>query len=294
MLRQRAKLFAFSIFIGDLILIAAAFLLSYWIRDVIFWREYGRHFPLLDYLWILIFILPVWSSVLGYFGLYESFRTKPIWAEPLEILKIAFWATLLVGTFIFIFKLHYVSRLFIVIFGIISFFLLSFERLFIRSIAIQFRKRGFNYRNIIIVGTGKRAREIADVINAHKNWGLRLMGFAVDNPNGKTPLIGKYPVIGNVDDIPRIIKNDVVDEVIFAVSRKRLEELENLFLVCEEQGVRTRIAVNFFPHMIAKVHLDDLHGVPLLTFTTTPNNEFMLAIKRSFDIIFSGILMALL
>ena len=48
------------------------------------------------------------------------------------------------------------------------------------------------------------------------------------------------------------------------------------------------MAVNFFPHMIAKVHLEDLHGIPLLTFSTVPFNEFLLFIKRTLDILISG------
>jgi exopolysaccharide biosynthesis polyprenyl glycosylphosphotransferase len=91
-----------------------------------------------------------------------------------------------------------------------------------------------------------------------------------------------------------MLKEHVIDELIFAISRKRLEELEELFLLCEEQGVRTRIAVNFFPHMIAKVHLDEIHGIPLLTFTTTPHSEGLLMAKRLFDLGIAAALLAIL
>src|SRR5581483_980853 len=104
----------------------------------------------------------------------------------------------------------------------------------------------------------------------------------------------RYPIMGDIDRLPDILRQQVVDEVIFAVSRKRLEELEGIFLLCEELGIRAHVAVNFFPHMIAKVHLDDLHGVPLLTFTTTPYNEFLLALKRAFDLVTSGLLIVVL
>jgi len=194
---------------------------------------------------------------------------------------------------VFVSKTEYISRLFIVVFGILCFFSLLLERVVLRVFIRSVRKKGYNFRNIIIVGTGKRARELADVIEQNKHWGLRLNGFVSDNGDYRGKKIGEIPVLGSVLDIPQMLKKYVVDELIFAVSRKRLEELEELFLLCEEQGVRTRIAVNFFPHMIAKVHLDDLRGIPLLTFTTTPHNEALLFGKRFFDIIVSTIFLLL-
>ena len=191
MLRQRAKLVAFSIYISDLFLIVAAFLLTYWARISFLSSQYGSLVPLQNYLWLLLFILPLWSFLLYYFHLYESYRTKPLWAEPWDILKVVFWGTLIVGTLIFVFKLHYVSRLFIIMFGTMVFVLLSVERLSIRTIARQIRKGGLNYRNIIIVGTGRRAREIAKILEDHKTWGLKLIGIVVDNGKDRLPKGGE-------------------------------------------------------------------------------------------------------
>ncbi len=294
MLRQQAKLVAFSVYIADLVLVIISFLTSYWVRNTFLSTQYGPLAPIEDYLWLLFIIISLWSFLLYYFGLYESYRTKPLWVEPWQIVKVAFWATLLTGAFIFVFKLHYISRLFIVLFAVVAFLLLSIERRIIRSIARQVRKRGLNYRNIIIVGTGRRAREIAKVLEENRNWGLKLIGIVCDNGNDHLPKVGRYPVIGNIKQMPEILHSQVVDEVIFAVSRKKLEETEEIFLMCEELGIRARVAVNFFPHMIAKVHLDDLHGIPLLTFTTTPYNEFQLAVKRTFDLSISSIMLILL
>jgi exopolysaccharide biosynthesis polyprenyl glycosylphosphotransferase len=41
------------------------------------------------------------------------------------------------------------------------------------------------------------------------------------------------------------------------------------------------------------VELDELDGVPLLTFTTSPNNAFALALKRLLDIVLSFVLLVL-
>ncbi|MBN4054071.1 sugar transferase, partial [Nitrospira defluvii] len=187
-----------------------------------------------------------------------------------------------------------VSRLFISTFSGMVFLFLVVERGFLRLWARTLRRRGYNYRNILIVGTGRRAREMLDLFNQHKEWGFRIIGFISDLPGIRLKQIKDIPVIGAVSDLPKVLENHVVDELVFAISRKRLESLEEIFLMCEEQGIRTRIAVNFFPHMIAKVHLDEFYGVPLLTFTTTPHDELLLMAKRVFDISISAILLMIL
>ena len=75
----------------------------------------------------------------------------------------------------------------------------------------------------------------------------------------------------------------MVDEVIFVLSRRQLEEFEESFLVCSELGIRARVAL-YFPHMKARVVLEDLEGIPLLTFTNTPGAPFPMFVKRLQDI----------
>lgn len=290
MFRQRARLVALCLFVGDLVVVAAGFFLAYWARNTWLSARYGELMPIGQYLSLLPPALAIWSVLLYHFRLYESHRTKPLWSEPWAILKAAALATLLLGALTFALRYHHVSRIFVAAFGFTAFAFLSVERLCLRGLARAARRRGYNYRNIVIVGTGRRSREIARIIEENRHWGLRLVGMVRHVNTGSPPASTRHPILGHVGEMATILREHVVDEVIFAVSRKRLEELEDVFLLCEELGIRARIAVNFFPHMIAKVHLDDLHGIPLLTFSTTPYNEFQLALKRAFDLIVSSLL----
>src|SRR5437868_13513689 len=77
---------------------------------------------------------------------------------------------------------------------------------------------------------------------------------------------------------------DPVDEIVFAVTRKKLDEMKQIFLMCEELGIRTRVAMNFFQNRVARIEIEQLEGIPLLTFTTTPPNEPQLASTRLLDI----------
>jgi exopolysaccharide biosynthesis polyprenyl glycosylphosphotransferase len=293
-LKEKAKLIAFWVYFVEICLVIGAFYAAYEFRDTYYSEEFGRLVPLNRYWWLIYIIFPIWSFLFYYFDLYRSQRTKSFRTEVWKLAKISFWGTLLLMAIVFAFKAEFISRLFIIFFGGTSFSFLFFERLILRKALRYFRKKGYNFRNIVIVGTGRRARDLAEVIYQNKQWGLRLTGFVSDQSETKRESIGKSPILGTVADLPHMLQNHVIDELIFAISRKRLEDLEEIFLLCEEQGIRTRVAVNFFPHMIAKVHLDELHGIPLLTFTTTPYSEGLLMAKRLFDVVIASVLLVLL
>jgi exopolysaccharide biosynthesis polyprenyl glycosylphosphotransferase len=80
----------------------------------------------------------------------------------------------------------------------------------------------------------------------------------------------------------------VVDEVIFDVFSSKLPGLEEVFLQCDEEGIRTRVAVDFFPHVNSEITLDRVGSAPLLTFSAAPLDDLRLVLKRLFDIVISA------
>ena len=86
----------------------------------------------------------------------------------------------------------------------------------------------------------------------------------------------------------------MIDEIIFAVDSQRLVGLEDVFLLCDEEGIRTRVAVDFFPHVNSEVYLDSLGNFPLLTFSAAPHDEIRLLAKRLTDIVLGGAALVLL
>jgi exopolysaccharide biosynthesis polyprenyl glycosylphosphotransferase len=117
-------------------------------------------------------------------------------------------------------------------------------------------------------------------------YGVRLRGFLTEQ-TGAAPreiaLNAVHPV-RPIAELPSILRQHVVDEVIFAVGSESLADLEEIFLLCDEEGVRTRVAVDFFPHVNSTVSLDRFGAIPLLTFSAAPYDEIRLLVKRSTDV----------
>jgi exopolysaccharide biosynthesis polyprenyl glycosylphosphotransferase len=290
------------VYLVDLVLTSAAFFVAFFIRDNVLPLVFPERFPtglypLTEYLKIYPVVLIIWSLLLFSHHSYHSHRTTPIPDETLTTLRIVAFGTVLLATIAYLVPLRQLSRSWFILFGILSALLLVSEKLAVRVLARYVRAHGLNYRTILIVGTGKRALEVATLLERHKYWGYKVIGFVSDGhrlSNGWS----RFPLLGSVADLPRILERGIegqsnaIDEIVFAVARRKLDSLEPVFLMCEELGIRTRVVMNFFPNRVARVELEELENVPFLTFTTTPSNESHLAAKRALDVAISLLILS--
>ncbi len=295
MLKKRARVVTLSIYLIDIVLTTASFYVAYFIRDFLYSRYgYERLFPLGYYHWLLLVIIPLWTALFFYTGTYRFSYAKSPLRELVRLWVSVLTGVICVGTVVFLSRSLYFSRLFLATFAATNIVLLTLGRFAVYLAARSGRKSPQNRRNIVIVGTGEDARRLARTIEKHSNWGLNLIGYVTDNGH-KTEADhkGRMKVLGSIREIQSIVEKHCVDEVIFAVSRERVEELEDVFLLLEDLGINARLVLNIFPHMISKVHLDELDNIPLLTFTTIPTNEFALLVKRVIDVFVSAVLLIL-
>lgn len=285
MLKQHNVLVYRSLVLIDLAVTVAAFLAAYWARNIVFLPGHmGRLFPLERYTWLLFVIIPVWFILLKAFDAYRSYRTYSYVYELLGVGKAIFMGGLAIGTVAFVTKAEYLSRTFIISFVFINLILVGLVRLAIRSLSWFVRERGYNFRNVVIVGTEHTARDIARRVVNFRESGLRILGFVTDNEHQIGSEIDGHPVIGTLGELESFVKREAVDEVIFAIPGRKLEALEDTLLMLEEHGINARIVSNIFPHIIARMSVEEFETVPLLTFSTVPANDFALALKRLGDI----------
>jgi exopolysaccharide biosynthesis polyprenyl glycosylphosphotransferase len=301
MLKQKARMVARIVYGVDLALTSVAFFAAFFLRDNLLPRIDPQHFPtglfpLAEYLKIYPLVLIIWSVLLFSYHSYHSHRTIPLTREALTTIRVNVVGILLLATLAYLLPLRQLSRAWFVMFGVLSAVFLVAEKILLRVLARWVRSNGLNYRTVLIVGTGRRATDIARMISNHKYWGYKILGFVSDGhrlSNGWA----RYRIFGNVPDLKSILEKreiaEPIDEIVFAVTRKKLDEMKQIFLMCEELGIRTRVAMNIFNNRVARMEVEELEGVPFLTFTTTPSNETQLALKRALDVCISLLLLAL-
>jgi exopolysaccharide biosynthesis polyprenyl glycosylphosphotransferase len=147
--------------------------------------------------------------------------------------------------------------------------------------------RGYNQINLLIVGTGNRAREFIKAVKNHANWGLRIVGLIDDEHGMYGKEIDGLRVLGRLQDIPFIIHRKVIDRVIFVVPRLWLHRIDEAILACEKEGISTAISLDLYDLNFARTRQTDFSGFPLLEFETFSARQYELFIKRSIDICLS-------
>jgi exopolysaccharide biosynthesis polyprenyl glycosylphosphotransferase len=288
MIKERIHLFRKLMIATDLLVVAAAFFLSYFLRDPLVDPQTLR-----NCFWLLPATVFIWGILLYSFGVYDSFRTKTSAEFVMLVLRIAFIGFIVLSGLIYIFKdyfsLRAVSR------GLISFTfvysagLLVLEKIVLMNFFRFFRKKGLNFRILLIVGTGSRAERFIDLVKNHAEWGLRIHGLVDEDITRVGQVIKGSKVIGSFEDFPKIVHNNVIDQVVFIVPRSWMHKIENLVYLCEEEGIRISLALDFFNFKISKAKQTDLFGFPLVTFESTPDRMWHLIFKRMFDLAVSGI-----
>lgn len=286
--------------LADALLAIVSFWIAYSIRGRLSgWRPL---FPAPFYLWIVPVIVVLWVGAAWISGAYRdpgALQLRRVITDPV---KTTIFATLALFAFISVFKIGFISRAVLLFCAVIELILMIVFRLAAHRGRLGAAVAGF--RHFLVVGETPEALELAKEIEANARRGMRLSGFArlapvnAGNASGRaepaeTGLARSYPIF-DAAALPELLRRQVIDEVIFAVSKDDLDRLEDALLACELEGVKTRLSLSFFPHEISRVSLDHLRGTPLLTFTSTPENEYLILLKRLADFVMAGVLLVVL
>jgi len=255
----------------------------------------GVYFFLKNHFWLISVTIPVWIILMSIDGVYEEFRTRIFIDIIWRILRTEVVSILVLGSVVFLFQMKLTSRLYVGVFSVFAFITLIIGKAIWKSFLDYSFRQGYNLVNLLIVGTGKRAQEFIELVNVHANWGLKIVGLVDDDPK----LLGKeildYEVIGRIRDIPHIIREFVIDRVIFVVPRLWLNRIENAIDHCEREGIITAVSVDLFRPKLAQPRQSEFAGIPLIIFQTSVAKEWQLFFKRIVDVLVSliGILICI-
>jgi exopolysaccharide biosynthesis polyprenyl glycosylphosphotransferase len=270
--------------LSDIILAALAFEAAYQTRAVLH-LEHTFYLTVERKALVLGFALVAWVAIGLWLGVYEKLDS----GHPRVILRdtarqCASGALCLV-LFEYVLRLD-LSRFFLGLFSAYAWVLLLLFRLTAGRLVGVIRREFAAPHYVMVVGTGERAIRMAEALEQSAEYGVRLRGFLSEQSENSPAEIalGALYTVQPIGELPSILRQHVVDEIIFAVGSESLANLEEVFLLCDEEGVRTRVAVDFFPHVNSTVSLDRFGSTPLLTFTAAPYDEIRLLVKRLTDV----------
>jgi exopolysaccharide biosynthesis polyprenyl glycosylphosphotransferase len=273
--------------VSDVLLTALAFEAAYQTRLLLHLHR-AFFFTVTEKALLLGVSLAAWVIVGLWLGVYDKLDS----GDPRVILRDSSrqcgYGVIFLVVFEYLLRLD-VSRPFLALLAAYSWvFLLVFRLTAGRLVGVVRREFGALHY-VMLVGLGDRAQRLGQALERSAQHGIRLKGFLADVPSSLTEisLASTYPVFP-IKELALLLRQHVIDEIIFAVDSARLSELEEVFLLCDEEGVRTRVAVDFFPHINSEVYLERLAFTPLLTFSAAPHDEIRLLAKRVIDCVVAG------
>ena len=281
MLREQAQLFNRIAMFLDLLVLLVSLLFAYYLASL--------STPLLNvtsYLWILIFVFPLWLFFLHRHKLYGSIRRLSVIDIFLHIVRVQISTSFILGFLIWFLDKDHFSRSLYVAFICLSFVLLLAEKVIIRKTLGMARKWDYNSRNLLIIGTKEKAQSFHDLLKLHDDWGLNVIGFLQaleDEP--LVDMVCGHKVLGYGNDLLRVCKQLPVDEVVFCLPKNLIIDAEQYLQDLEELGITVRMVLDYYDLKYTKKKLDLFHGdLPILTFYSKNLDSQQLMLKRLLDL----------
>jgi putative colanic acid biosynthesis UDP-glucose lipid carrier transferase len=146
------------------------------------------------------------------------------------------------------------------------------------------RRRGINYRKVIIVGNGQPAKEMMKFFENHPETGYRLKGVFCD----ESTLLEPHQVSGSVQDAVEFALAQKIDEIYCSLSGLDAEAVTRMMNFADNNMIRFKVIPDYRGFLNRKIKIDFYDLVPVLSIRNEPlQNGFNRISKRLFDIAFS-------
>jgi exopolysaccharide biosynthesis polyprenyl glycosylphosphotransferase len=245
---------------------------------------------------VFFVLLWIWQSIFLMLGLYNSKRMAGLKSEAIDIAKATTLSALVLGLASAVLGFRMVTAGFVAVFWGCSTSVIVLSRLAIRTYLRQLRKNGRNLRNMLIVGTNRRAIEFAKTTRSKPELGYRILGFADDEWAGAADLrTNGWSLVCNLQELPRFLRRSVVDEVVIAVPLRSFhDDASEIAVMCEQQGIMLHVLSDLFNLKKRLPTAEDVEGSHLITHSGGIGEGWPILIKRVIDLSLSFVLLVIL
>src|SRR5204862_7787740 len=100
--------------------------------------------------------------------------------------------------------------------GVSGFVLGAAGRVALRLNLRRLRAHAHNVKALVSIGAGPRGRRFAAQVKHRQDLGYKLLGYVDSDPAFSSADLAGAPCLGTIEELPRIISNEVIDEVAIA------------------------------------------------------------------------------
>ena len=285
MFRQRLLFFRTLLLATDLVLVALAWYLAYHLRLtsglIPVWKGVP---PLEEYIFPLLYLLPIWGLVGISLGLYSPRRTFALGDEGWLLTKAAGLTVVFFTATSYLLKEVDISRLVLAIFGVMAITLPLASRALIPHTLRQLRRKGTYLRRALVVGHEDLAHQVIKTIQQHPEAGLNIVGILAESPRLLGTRLDGIEVLGTHDEVGAILQRERIDQVIVALSFRAYISVEGVLAQVENEPVEVMLVPDLSRYVSLRCGVEDLAGIPALTLQGAPLYGWNAVLKRGLDL----------
>lgn len=256
--------------------------------------------PFVPYAGVVMFLVVVRVATFFYQRVYNLQGAFSYVDQAVRIFKSTAIGSLVIVAFTFLFRggtafreFSYSRGVFVLDFFLALFFftLLHLGFRYLQKLA---RRRNLNLIPTLIIGLGPEAEQTVRELEARPDLGYRVVGIVSTESDGPKELLG-VPVIGGVGDLAELIRTIQAQEVIITDTNMPSELLfESMMRLGRKQKVEFRLAPTLFNILPQKTSVEQLGVLPMLRLFREPLSDAARFLKRSSDLVISGIALLVL
>ncbi len=284
MLKKHNQFFKSLLLISDLVFVSIAWWLGYALRFHSGLFSPAERFVPRHYLIAWLMILVLWAAVFQGSDFYRPRRLSTRRRETLELLRGSAIALLLFLAALFLLREIVLSRLVVTIFWFGSLLLVSLSHHVFRAGLRFARRRGYNLRHVLVIGTAPLASALLDRLSSYKRLGLRVAG--VHWLDGGTPAAARASAqtIVSVEELARLVGRGAIDQIFVALP---LEQAARLREIQEWLG-DAPVTLHFVPDLgelaTLRGSLEEFDGMQIISLQSSPLAGWNGFLKRALDL----------
>jgi len=236
----------------------------------------------------------IWLGLLLYKDSYRIIRVETIESILSRTIKKVIIHGAIVAIFVVFLDYSDISRFQLLYFYIFFFSFLMLSRIFSMKVLKYIRMKGYNFRNVIIVGANETGNRIRKILAKNLTYGYRFLGF-FDEKENISDSISKN-LIGGFEDVQNFISKHQVDEMYITLHINDIDIINKLIQICEQHMVRIKFIPDFQLYTkSSRVEISFYENTPVLMSRREPlENSLNRITKKIFDLCFSFLVIVLL
>ena len=135
-------------------------------------------------------------------------------------------------------------------------------------------EKAASQKRVVLVGAGDAGNTVVREIRTNKLNRYVLVGLLDDDPSKQGANIQGYPVIGRIADLPEIVRQNEIDEVIVTMVVVPKEVIRRVVALCNEIGVPLRILPAFHELINGSVNVSRLRNVEIADLLGREETKF--------------------